>query len=298
MNDKPLTILLIEDNPGDVRLIEEILKESKVLRFNFEHADCLLKGLECLKKGIDILLLDLNLPDSYGLDTVIKAHTLMPKVPIVIITTLADEELALNALRKGAQDYLVKDKIEIELLTRSISYAIERNRLLGELEKAREIEQRLKEIGFLEKFSKIAQTPVAERIFSMKPLIKTAPVKFGKIISRYGDLMDLALELLTHKVEYNVSEKLSVMAEELGFLNAGPRDVVQVHSTVLRRKTSSVSSEKVQAYLEEGRVMLLELMGYLILFYRKYYLRFLGAAESGNKRNVNTTSPSIGEKNE
>jgi diguanylate cyclase (GGDEF)-like protein/PAS domain S-box-containing protein len=127
MNEVAVSILLIEDNPGDARQVEEILKDVPGFLFKIERADRLSKGLECLKAdGVDIVLLDLNLLDSNGYETYQKLHSNFPDVPAVLLTGLEDEELGLRAVRDGAQDYLVKGNLDGNMLARSIRYAMER----------------------------------------------------------------------------------------------------------------------------------------------------------------------------
>lgn len=129
MTDIQSKVLLIEDNPGDVRLVQEMLDEGPGFAFDIECLGRLDSGVERLAKGgIDLLLLDLDLPDSQGLDTFIKAHTQATEVPIVVLTGFDDEKLGLNAVQKGAQDYLVKGKIDGNQLVHAVRYAIERNR--------------------------------------------------------------------------------------------------------------------------------------------------------------------------
>ena len=127
MRDDPIKVLLIEDNPGDARLIQELLSEAKRTSFEIKVAERLSDGLEALlEKQFDIVLLDLALPDSSGLDTLAKAHSKARQVSIIVLTGLNDEELAVEAVRKGAQDYMVKGQIDENSLSRAIRYAIER----------------------------------------------------------------------------------------------------------------------------------------------------------------------------
>ena len=129
MPDTPMKILLIEDNPGDARLIREMLAEAETGSFALEWVPRLSDGLERLNQGeIDMVLLDLGLPDSQGLDTFIKAQAQAPQVPFVVLTGLADETLALSAMRQGAQDYLVKGATDPNALLRAIRYATERKK--------------------------------------------------------------------------------------------------------------------------------------------------------------------------
>ena len=129
MPGTPMKILLIEDNPGDARLIREMLADAGGQGFAIEWLSRLADGLNRLDQGeIDLVLLDLGLPDSRGLDTFIKAQAQAPQVPFVILTGLADETLALSAVRLGAQDYLVKGATDANTLLRAIRYATERKR--------------------------------------------------------------------------------------------------------------------------------------------------------------------------
>jgi len=127
MNDGIVTILLIEDNPGDARHVEEILTEVRGFSYRYERADRLAGGLSLLEANdIDIVLLDLNLPDSSGYETYQQLQGHYPDVPVILLTGLEDEELGLRAVRDGAQDYLAKGNLEGNLLARSIRYAMER----------------------------------------------------------------------------------------------------------------------------------------------------------------------------
>jgi signal transduction histidine kinase len=127
--NKSIKVLLIEDNPGDARLIREMLSEAKAARFDLDRTDSLSSALERLAAGgIDVVLLDLLLPDSEGLDTFTRVCSHASHMPIIVITGTDDEDLALQAVKDGAQDYLVKGHINSNVLGRAIIYAIERKR--------------------------------------------------------------------------------------------------------------------------------------------------------------------------
>ncbi len=127
-------ILLVEDNPGDARLLQEAFAEIAGMRFQFVLCQTLQEGLESLAKcRPDVCLLDLGLPDAQGLQAAQSIHRESPDLPIVVLTVLNDETLALEALQRGAQDYLVKGKIDGHTLWRSLRYAMERQRVQLEL---------------------------------------------------------------------------------------------------------------------------------------------------------------------
>lgn len=139
MSKKPIKVLLVEDNPGDARLISEMLVEVRDTLFELKWVDRLSSGLQCLAaEDFDVVLLDLNLPDSLGMETFTKVHAQEPHMPIVILSGLANEEMALSAVREGAQDYLVKGNVDSNLLERSAHYAIERKLVEETLRKYRE----------------------------------------------------------------------------------------------------------------------------------------------------------------
>lgn len=133
-NGEEIRVLLVEDNPGDERLIREALAEVPYARIKLERADCLKAAQEVLaSKEYDLILLDLSLPDSSGLETVEKTGDASPDTPIVILTGLDDVNIGIQAVRAGAQDYLVKGEVTGHLLVRSIRYAIERQRMRAAL---------------------------------------------------------------------------------------------------------------------------------------------------------------------
>lgn len=130
MTDKLIYVLLIEDNPGDTRLIRESFRDAGGGDFELACADTLAGGLAVLaERAIDVILLDLSLPDSFGLETVGKVQAAVPDIPIVVLTGHRDDTLSVTAVQAGAQDYLIKGEVEGNLLVRSLRYAIERQRM-------------------------------------------------------------------------------------------------------------------------------------------------------------------------
>lgn len=140
MKTKNGTVLLIEDNAADTQLIMEILREDPENAMEILHVDNLARGLEALERGgIDVVLLDLTLPDSSGHNTFAMLAKHVPTMPIIVLTGMDDKELAIRIVQEGAQDYLVKSLVDYTMLARSIRYSIERKRAL--LEKDRLINQ-------------------------------------------------------------------------------------------------------------------------------------------------------------
>jgi signal transduction histidine kinase len=142
-----IKVLLIEDNPSDARLIQESLAGATDDSFDLETADTLASGLKRLGAGgLDAMLLDLALPDSFGFATFIKAKAQAMGVPIIVLTGLDDETLALKLVQGGAQDFVAKVDVGGNNLTRAILYAIERDRLEQKYRKLNEeLEQRIRD---------------------------------------------------------------------------------------------------------------------------------------------------------
>ncbi|MEQ1503667.1 MAG: hybrid sensor histidine kinase/response regulator [Myxococcota bacterium] len=136
-------VLLVEDNPGDARLLRALLGD----RFAIDHVERLAAALDALKSagpgsGYEVVLLDLSLPDSHGLDTCRRVRAVAPDVPVLVLTGLNDDTIAVQAVREGAQDWLVKGRTDGEIVERAVRYAIERNRLvlkLRELDRMRSV---------------------------------------------------------------------------------------------------------------------------------------------------------------
>ncbi|HLG10213.1 MAG TPA: ATP-binding protein [Dehalococcoidia bacterium] len=144
-----MRVMLVEDSPGDARLVEELLKEIKTPPLTFETVSSLALALPRLAEtAFDVLLLDLGLPDSQGLETLIKARQSAPHMPIVVLTGFDDEERAVEAMQLGAQDYLVKGGFKTSMtLRRAIRYAIERSQVQAMLrETMQELEARTEEM--------------------------------------------------------------------------------------------------------------------------------------------------------
>lgn len=137
MENPPVRVLLVEDNPGDAWLLRDILTRAGARNFEVAHVETLKAALDQIAdREPDLVLLDLSLPDAHGLETVTRMRISAPDLPIVVLTGFNDEGFALQAVREGAQDYLVKGQIDSNLLVRAMRYAIERQRLLSDRKRA------------------------------------------------------------------------------------------------------------------------------------------------------------------
>ncbi len=166
-NDR-IRVLLIEDNPEDTFLIKEFLspKAAADASFELEAVEQIQAGLERLKKGgIDVILLDLFLPDSRGFHSFLKVQGQAPGIPIVVMTSLNDESFATETVKQGAQDYLVKGQLNRTLLIRTIRYAIERQRIRRELDRTN---ARLEQLALNDPLTGLLNRRGLQQVLSLK----------------------------------------------------------------------------------------------------------------------------------
>ena len=143
MPSGPIKTLLIEDNESYSRLVAKMLGGTEKIEVIIECVDTLAKGIEALEENrYDLVLLDLQLPDSEGLKSFAELHKRYTDIPVIVLTGTSDEELAVKAVQLGAQDYLIKGEVDVNQLTRSIRYALERQK---EINKRKNFEQALSE---------------------------------------------------------------------------------------------------------------------------------------------------------
>lgn len=162
-----IRVLMIEDNPDDVYLMRRLIgATTSTPRIVLETADTLSEGMARLEQGgIDAVLLDLSLPDSSGLATLIRLRERNLHVPVVVQTGLSDEDLGMEAVRQGAQDYLIKGEADIGLLVRALRYAIERHGIEEELRQHRSNLEALvaERTADLQRINEQLQQEIAER---------------------------------------------------------------------------------------------------------------------------------------
>jgi signal transduction histidine kinase/DNA-binding response OmpR family regulator len=192
MSSGAIKVLLVEDNPGDARLLQEFLKEPPGSPFELVHVDRLSEALNSLRaEPFGVILLDLSLPDAQGLDTIGRLRGHAANVPIVVLTGLDDEEVAVAAVEQGAQDYLIKGQVDGHLLARSLRYAIQRHRAEESLK------DRNRELLILRKISEtilgsLDLKSVTERILEEAMLSCSFDVGNIRLLDRGGETLEMA----------------------------------------------------------------------------------------------------------
>lgn len=282
MRDKP-TILVTDDDAN--------MAYAYKLLLGAEGYDILsaASGAECLRMvreaKPDLILLDVVLPDINGIEVCrrIKSDPALAGIFIIHVSGLETSfDSHATALVAGADGYLTKPVEETKLL------ALIRAALRLRDAEASLGSQQQREMSMLDQLSSSSRPQVAAQMFGATSLAKALPDIFGEMVAEYGRLLDFALEQRLYKVEHNISDGLYELVERLGFLKAGPRDIIDLHSAALKERIDKASLPKTQAYVEEGRMAALELMGHLVSYYRTFYI---GARKLRASNPIQTNQP-------
>lgn len=229
MVNKEVKILLVEDNPGDAILFREYVKDFTFFKVDLHNAGSLAEAFAIEKKDFDVVLLDLTLPDSQGLDSLQKVIANFPDIPIVILTGLNDTDVAKSAVRLGAQDYLLKGRIDELLLEKTITYAIERTEYykkalevraaLRENQKLAMINGQLNRLikqvertnARLEEFAYVATHNLRAPVVNLKSLIDLFSSDKGKLEGRQKKVFD-KIEITANNLSSTLQDLINIIA--------------------------------------------------------------------------------------
>lgn len=218
----------------------------------------------------DLIVLDVQLPDIDGFEVCrrIKADPRTAAIPVLQLSAhYIQEEDRLHGLVSGADGYLIQPVEPPELIASIRGLLRMRRAEDAARQSARRVEQLERELRELERLA-ASSAPAAGRGPQPRPLREGHPDAFAELVTRCGDLLDLALQQQKYKVETDVSAALQDLGDRLGALGAGPRDVIEVYGTALKSRSAGAIAARARAYLDEGRLLVLELMGHLVAYYR------------------------------
>ncbi|WP_414586966.1 ATP-binding protein [Scytonema sp. PCC 10023] len=216
-------ILLIEDNLAEARLLQEFLKQAKSHEFSLVHVKRLREALQELCKGTyDVILLDLTLPDSQGLASLAPLITQAPSLPIVVLTNTNDDALALEAVRRGAQDYLVKRQVNSDLLIRSLRYAIERKQVLETLRAVNEkleirVQERTAELVKVQEISQFKSEFVSMISHDIRSPLNTIQLIAG-LLQNSGDKLPKEKKVSHFQLIRSAIKNMAQLLDEVSFI--------------------------------------------------------------------------------
>lgn len=268
----PIHLLVVEPDDHEHTPVESLLEGATDGEFTISRAGRLSDALALLGTSVfDLVMLDLNLPDSSGVDTFVSLHTRAPHLPVLVVTSAEAEAMGRQAVEEGAQDYVVRPNLSSSLVARSLRYAVDRAHLQQALGAARQRRHQDLELQGIDRLSRPPGTAVTARMYGASPLSEAAQDTFAEMVAEYSALLDDALDRRTYDTAGSSGgERVRDLALRLGQQRGTPRDVIEIHSAALKARTADGPWQRAQAYLVEGRLLVLELMGYLAGFYRTH----------------------------
>jgi CheY-like chemotaxis protein len=278
MTDDVHRVVLL-DSAGDTAWVEAMLADLEGgLGTDIIHCDTAATALVTLESWtVDLVLVDLGPTPGPALDAIQAIREADPAVPILAVTTRGEDRVGLLAIRAGAQDYIVQGESN-RRLSQAVAFAIERSRAFDRFEAAKESEAREREFTRLRNLCGPAPLAVSGRSFGSIPLRDRSPQAFLDLARNYERVLVASASARSFQEREDIASELNGIADRLGVLNAGPRDVIDVHKMAIARRLEGVSMGRARAAIEEARMLLLQLMGYLASFYRNLSW---GAAASG-----------------
>ncbi|HET9931077.1 MAG TPA: response regulator [Polyangiaceae bacterium] len=259
-------LLLIEDNPGDADVVRHELAQTQPEAYRVLHVTCLSAARRCLESNsTDLLLVDLMLPDSSGVDTVRQVREFAHGLPIVVLTS-ADDELALECINAGAQDFLPKSELRTRNLRRALGYALTRAReaQLQELQRLTERYRTLSSAG--------QGTVVTAALAGSGAVSARYPDVFAELVQDYAELLAPCL-VRGADAFAPPRHEMERIVTSLGDMSGGPRDLIDVHVGALERLEKFPNGSPARASVLEARLIALEMMGLLVDYYRVGYRR-------------------------
>lgn len=283
----PLAILVIEDD-DDVAayLIEELAGADPVTGRQCEvrRAASIGEALELAEQHtVDLVLLDLRLPDSEDLTTVLRILDGLPQVPVIVVTGSREEEFVEEAMRAGAHDYLLKSEVARDSLWRSIRHTLLRHQTF--LANLTAISERSRLDEELRSILGGARSGVTSAALGLEPLRERSFTTFDQLGERYRDLLEVTMRTRTHDGRADREPGLRALADELGFLRAGPRDVIELHVQSMETVLAGTPRTRASALLDSGRIQLVEVMGHLVAYYRAQALGVIRRPTASQSQN-------------
>jgi DNA-binding NtrC family response regulator len=264
MSDSRPHVLIVDDDAAIGNVLEEALQPT----FDAQAVTSPRAALQLVRDNdIAIVLADQRMPEMSGLELLAEVRRIKPTAVGVLITAHADLDSmtrAINTVR--VLGFIAKPWDHDELMA-IMQRALDAHLALRQLSRRPELE-----LNALQSLAGAAPTPITAQRFGVLPIREGLPREFERLAQAYAQILGDALHQRNFKVDHNTSQALNELADELGSLSAGPRDVIDLHVRALRDLLGGVGREEGSALVEEGRLVVLELMGHVVTYYRSYTL--------------------------
>ena len=263
---------------------------------------------------IAVILADQRMPEMEGVELLKAAQKVSPESRSIILSGYSDVSALVTALNIGSiRGFLskpwdiedLKERLgdaaleytaifhDADVLKDSTDFIADLQKQIADLKKLidtikletdgdTEKEEKRQQMAELhqrenlvfEELYRTENTQISRQAFGLQSFEESAPSEFAKVVKVYCDLLEKAFEQRIYKIEYNISAELRKIANDIGYLRAGPRDVIEIHNRALKLLEPTQTPAKHQSYHEEGKMLVLELMGYLVLYYQRYFPRY------------------------
>jgi DNA-binding NarL/FixJ family response regulator len=251
-----LTVLLVGTDAAVATRFEAALADAEEgSRLRLMVQDLASARASLRRAAADVVLLPLPQSGQRGAVPLVELRAAAPEVPVVVIADAEHEPLAIKAVQLGAADYLLAERLYGTLVARCLLHAVQSSRVRAELERHEAL-----------------ATPFAASDGgpgSQAATLRVAlPHAFEELVDEYRQILDQAVDQLVHRVDEGVEARVRGLARRAAELRAGARDVVDIHATAMKAKKQEQGPQRLKLYVAEGRVRVLELMGYLATYYR------------------------------
>lgn len=281
MSENPIPILVILGSDAVARRINETLAAAPIAQqFKVTHCPSFSNWLDTLSEGPFGAVIYVEAVKGEGaIEQIIAIRQRMLLTPLFVVVR-AEGTVDLDLVRSGADDLLTTRELAPLKLARSILIGMERKRREAEtvdLAKIIAADDEAGERAAVREFNDIIALmgekplPVTSKAYSASDFSEHDPKRFEEFVQIYAKLIDDALDEAAHRTNTAYRDSLAVFADKIGMLNLGPRDIIDIHKEVISRKTRDANRTKMQAYISEGRLLLVQLMGNVLGFYRSFF---------------------------
>lgn len=266
---REINLLLVEDSQKDAFLIQELISEvnNSEIKITINHAVSLSQALDIFSEGEEFsaILLDLFLPDSKGIETIEKALLQMPECPIIVVTNLKDDELGYHALNIGAQDFIVKEELNPKTILKTVMHTLERCAYRRFCDNFKSLEFIKKEMKIADKLCENLDSIIEDESLYEKPSKEMTE----HLTSCLETMMDKGVVQMICNVDLEVSKELYNLAKSMKELRIKSSDIIRIYKTALSNRCKGISDVKAEAIVEESRILILELISYMIVLYKE-----------------------------
>lgn len=258
---KPMRVLLIEDNPPDIEIVQLALQDDPASAWDFRHSQSLEKAsAKFIPDLIDVILLDLGLDSSDGIETFKQAFDTFPTTPIIILSAIDSVEIAEQAVELGAQDFLLKDEFNAERLRRCLRYAVKRPPPW----------QPTKSVG---EFVKNTSGGKQREIRLQGEMHEHSPSEFERLVAKFESLVEESLNIRIFSKNHNITSDLDLFGSAIAGVRGSALDLVDIQRIAVKNMAIGKNRRRQLAQAEEGRLLLIGVMARLADHYRNECLK-------------------------